>query len=214
VLVRLLSYRGQNVGLQAIEMENDAMSLIRNGYVVSTRRGFPGLWFSALLALALFGPGAATAQEVKQIKLTDKHIQGFMAAYEDIAKVYDGAESDKPEDPKVEAQAAAVAKNHGFASLAQYDDVLMNITMIMSGIDPQTKKFTEPSEQIKNEIATLNADKSVPEAEKKEGLTQLEAALKNARPIQFKENIALVLKYFDQLAPIMQEQDSKLRPAD
>jgi hypothetical protein len=29
-----------------------------------------------------------------------------------------------------------------------------------------------------------------------------------------KENIALVLKYFDQLVPIMQEQDSKLRPAD
>jgi hypothetical protein len=27
-------------------------------------------------------------------------------------------------------------------------------------------------------------------------------------------NIALVLKYFDQLVPIMQEQDSKLRPAD
>ena len=188
------------------------MSFIRNGYVVSTRRGF--VLFSALLALALFCPGAAPAQEVKQIKLTDKHIQGFMAAYEDIAKVYDGAESDKPEDPKVEAQAAAVAKKHGFASLAQYDDVSMNISMIMSGIDPQTKKFTEPPEQIKNEIAALKADKSVPEAEKKEGLTQLEAALKNARPIQFKENIALVLKYFDQLAPFMQAQDSDLRPAD
>ena len=80
----------------------------------------------------------------------------------------------------------------------------MNISMIMSGIDPQTNKFTEPPEQIKNEIAALKADKSVPEAEKKEGLTQLEAALKNSRPIQFKENIALVLKYFDQLAPIMQ----------
>jgi hypothetical protein len=180
------------------------MSLSRNGYAVSTRRGSLGLLFSALLALALFDPGAAPAQEVKQIKLTDKHMQGFMAAYEDIAKVYDGAESDKPEDPKVEVQAAAVAKKHGFASLAQYDDVSMNISMIMSGIDPQTKKFTEPSEQIKNEIAALKADKSVPEAEKKEGLTQLEAALKNSRPIQFKENIALVLKYFDQLAPIMQ----------
>src|ERR1700730_8848750 len=181
-----------------------AMSLSRNGYAVSTRRGSLGVLFSALLALALFDPGAAPAEEVKQIKLTDKHIQGFMAAYEDIAKVYDGAESDKPEDPKVEAQAAAVAKKHGFASLAQYDDVSMNISMIMSGIDPQTKKFTEPPEQIKNEIAALKADKSVPEAEKKEGLTQLEAALKNSRPIQFKENIALVLKYFDQLAPIMQ----------
>ena len=168
------------------------MSLIQN------RRGFLGALFSAFLALALFDPGTATAQEVvKQIKLTDKHIQNFMAAYEDIAKLYDGAESDKPEDPKVEAQAAAVAKKNGFASLAQYDDVLTNITMIMSGIDPQTKKFTEPPAQIKNEIAALKADKSVPEAEKKEGLAQLETALKNAKPIQFKENIALVLKYFD-----------------
>ena len=52
----------------------------------------------------------------------------------------------------------------------------------------------------------------MPEAAKKEGLTQLEAALKNAKPIQFKENVALVLKYFDQLAPLM--QDSDLRPAD
>ena len=90
----------------------------------------------------------------------------------------------------------------------------MNIAMIISGIDPQTKKFTEPPEQIKHEIAALKADKSVPEAEKKEGLTELEATLKNARYIQFKESIALVLQYFDQLAPIMQEQDSKLRPAD
>jgi hypothetical protein len=72
----------------------------------------------------------------------------------------------------VEAQAAALAKKNGFASLAQYDDVLTNITMIMSGIDPQTKKFTEPPELIKNEIARLKADKSVPEAEKKEGLPE------------------------------------------
>src|SRR5256886_3542965 len=180
------------------------MSVIRN------RRGFLGALFSALLALALFDPGAATAQEAKQIKLAEKHIQGVMAAHKDMAKLYDGADSDKPDDPKVEAQAEAVAKKNGFASLAQYDDVLTNITIIMSGIDPQTKKFTEPPEQIKKEIAALKADKSVPESDKKEDLAQLEAALKNAKPIQFKENIALVLKYFDQLAPFMQE----LRPAD
>ena len=61
-----------------IETENHGMSLIRN------RRGFLGALFSALLALALFDHGTATAQAVKQIKLTDKHIQDFMAAYEDI----------------------------------------------------------------------------------------------------------------------------------
>ena len=176
------------------------MLLIRNC------RGFLGALFSALLALAVFGPGAATAQEVKQIKLTDKHIQGFMAAYEDIAKVYDGAESDKPEDPKVEAKAAAVAKKHGFASLAQYDDVSMNITMIMFGIDPQTKKFTEPPEQIKDAIAALSSDKSLQEAEKKGGVAQLQAALTMVKPIQFKENIAMVLNYFEQLPPPNQEE--------
>src|SRR5260370_19242443 len=190
-----------------IETEEYGMSLIRN------RRNFLSALFSALLALALFVHGTATAQEVKQIKLTEKHIQGFMAAYEDMAKLYKSANSDKP-DPKVEAQAAVVAKKNGFASLAQYEDALTNITMIMSGIDPQTKKFTEPPEQIKNEIAALKADKSVPEAAKKEGLAQLEAALKIAKPIQFKENIALVLKYFDQLVPFMQQQDPSLRPAD
>jgi hypothetical protein len=189
------------------------MSLIRNGYAVSMRRGSLGVLFLALLALALFNPGAAPAQEVKQIKLTEKHIQGFLAASNDMAKLYDDANPDKP-DPKVEAQAAAVAKKNGFASLAEYDDVSTNISMIMSGIDPQTKKFTEPPEQIKKEIAALKADKSVSEAEKKEDLAQLEAALKNAKPIQFKENIALVLKYFDKLAPLMQDQDSNLRPAD
>jgi hypothetical protein len=40
----------------------------------------------------------------------------------------------------------------------------------MSGIDPQTKKFTEPPEQIKKEIAALKADKSVPEAENETGI--------------------------------------------
>jgi hypothetical protein len=189
------------------------MWLVRNAYAASsTRREFLGLSFAALLAVALLDPSAATAQEAKQIKLTDKHIQGFTAASKDMAKLYAGANPDKP-DPKVEAQAAAIAKKAGFASLDEYDDASMNISMIFSGIDPQTKKFTEPPEQIKNEIASLKADKSVPEAEKKEDLAQLEASLKTAKPIRFKENIALVLKYYDKLAPLMQDQDSK-RPAD
>jgi hypothetical protein len=84
-----------------IETEDYAMSLIRN------RRGFLGALFSALLAFALFD--TAIAQEAKQIKLTEKHIQGVMAAYKDMAKLYDGVNSDKP-DPKVEAQAAALAR--------------------------------------------------------------------------------------------------------
>jgi hypothetical protein len=54
----------------------------------------------------------------------------------------------------------------------------------------------------------------VGKVEKREGLAQLEAALKNAKPIQFKENIAVVRKYFDKLASLMQEQNPNLRSAD
>jgi hypothetical protein len=200
--------RSKLSGATSIEMEDLAMSLIRNGYAVSTRRGFSGALLSALVALALCYPGAATAQqteqmqEIKQIKLTDKHIQGFVGAAKGMAKIYEGVNPDKP-DPKLDAQAAALAKKNGFASLDEFEGVSTNIAVIMSGIDPQTKKFTEPPEQIRKEMAALRADKSVPEADKKQGLAQLEALVKVAKPIQFKENIALVLKYFDKLSPLM-----------
>jgi hypothetical protein len=181
------------------------MSLIRK-CAASTRQDFFGALFSALWAFALFDPGVATAQEVKQIRLTEKHIQGFIAAHEDMTKLYSDADPDKP-DPKVEAQAEVVAKKNGFANLAEHNVVSMNIAMIMSGIDPKTKKFTEPFELIEQDIASLKADTSVLEAEKKDYLAQLEDALQNAKPIQFKENIALVYKYFDRLSPLMLEQD-------
>ena len=110
---------------------------------------------------------------------------------------------------RVEAQAEAIAKKNGFASLAKFDDVAASISAVMSGIDPQTKKFTEPPEQIKKEIAALKADKTIPEAQKKQDLAELEAALKIAKPIQFKENIALVLKYFDKLSPLMMQDPGR-----
>jgi hypothetical protein len=39
---------------------------------------------------------------------------------------------------------------------------------------------------------------------RKEDLAQLEAVLQDAKPIQFKENIELALKYFDKLTELMQ----------
>jgi hypothetical protein len=181
------------------------MSVIRDRYAVSRFWRLLGVLFSGLLALALFHPPVATAQQMEQIKLTEKHMQGFIAVFEDIAQLYDGANPDKP-DPQLEAQAEALVKKNGFASLAEYDDVSMNIAMILSGIDQQTKTFIEPPDQIKKEIASIKANESIPEAQKMEDLVQLEAALKDAKPIQFKENIAMVLNYFEQLPPPNQEE--------
>ena len=132
----------------------------------AARRGFLVTSLSALL-LTLLAPVEGVAQDVKQIRLTDKHIQGFIAAHEAMSKLYEGIDAGNS-DPKIEKQAAAIVKKNGFANLEEHDVVSMNISMIMSGIDPQTKKFLEPPDQIKHDIALLKADKSVPEARKKE----------------------------------------------
>ena len=184
------------------------MPLIRNGFAASICLGVLIALFPAPFGLSLVAPGTASAQDMRQIKLTEKHIEGFIAADDEMARIY-GANVDNS-DPKVKAQGEAVARKNGFASLAEYDDVSLNIAIIMSGIDQETKKFTEPPEQIKQNIDAVKSDKSVPEAQKKEDLEQLGTALKSAKPVQFKENVALVLKYFDKLTELMQGQG----PAD
>ncbi len=179
--------------------------LISTWYRIPSRRSFLVAVVSAVLGLAMVHhPRPAAAQEVKQIKLTEKQVEGFIASYKDVteltAKLPEGA--DKP-DPKTQAQLEAVVKKHGFADFAQYDDVSNNISMVLAGIDPQTKKFTEPPDMIKREIEDVKADKSMSDADKKQELEDLNEALKSAKPIQFKENIALVTKYFDKLTAVM-----------
>jgi hypothetical protein len=58
-------------------MEDGSMSFIPNA--VPRSRGFLVLAFSIFLAAALLHPGPTAAQEVKQIKLTEKHLQSFIA---------------------------------------------------------------------------------------------------------------------------------------
>jgi len=158
----------------------------------------------AVLAFALFNPSLGSAQEVKQIKLTEKYIQSFIAASEEISTLSGGDNHDNG-DQKLE-QVEALVKKYGFVNMEEFDDVSTNISMIISGIDQQTRKFTDPKEQIRQQIAAIKSDKSIPEAEKKENLAQLDAALREAKPIQFKENITLVLKHFDKLFQLMQEE--------
>jgi hypothetical protein len=184
------------------------MSFIRNGYGFSTRRNLVVALLAVVLGPALAASGAVTAQEVTQIRLTEQHIAGFIAADDEMANIY-GANVDNS-DPKVRAQGEAAARKNGFANLAEYEDVSRNIAIIMSGIDQQTRTFTEPPERLREEIAALKADKSISDEAKKEELAQLEAALKNVKPVQFKENITLVLKHYDKLLPLMQV----LGPAD
>jgi hypothetical protein len=157
---------------------------------------------AVVFATLAFATAPAAAQgnppELVQIKLTEKQVQSFIAAQDDLNAVTAKIKGDKP-DPKLVAELEAAAKKHGFAGLEELDSVAANISLVMSGFDPKTKEFSQPPEALKKEIATVTADKAIPEKEKKEILNELNAALKFTKPVQFPENVELIKKYYDKI---------------
>jgi hypothetical protein len=149
-------------------------------------------------------PAAQQPPPVKQIALTDKQIEGVLAASKDM----DAATAKLPEnaapDAKAMAQLDAIAKKNGFASFDEYNNVTDNIGMVMSGIDSTTKKYVGNEAVLKAQIAQVQADKKMSPKDKKEALADLNDSLKNPAPaIQNKGNIDLVVKYYDKLAASM-----------
>jgi hypothetical protein len=160
--------------------------------------------FAALMVLALISSvTVASAQSpvqpvVSQIKLTEKQILGFIAAQKEMTAILEkiqGATADQL-PPNLQAELEAAAKKHGFKDFGEYDTVVDNITMVMAGIDPQTKVFTEPAITLQKDIDALSADQTVPADEKKQMLDEMKEALKTLVPIQFPSNIELVLKHY------------------
>jgi hypothetical protein len=144
---------------------------------------------------------------VKQIVLSDKQIEGVLAAQKDIdavtAKLPDNA---KP-DPKVAAQLEDAVRKNGFAGYEEYNDVVDNIGMVLAGFDPATRKYVGSEAVIKAQIAQVEADKKMPADEKKQALDDLNAALKSPAPaIDNKVNIDLVTKYYDRLAAALEDE--------
>jgi hypothetical protein len=140
---------------------------------------------------------------LKQVALTDKQIEDALAANAEISPIVDKLPEDAAPDPKVVAQLDGIAKKHGFASFADYDAITANINLVLSGFDPETKKYVGQDVVLKKEIAGVQADKKMAPAEKKETLAELNAALKSAAPLQFPGNTAIVGKYYDKLSEVM-----------
>ena len=118
---------------------------------------------------------------VKQIKLTEKQIEGFIAAQKDMSPIAgkdSGRDASEQLPPKLQAELEAVAKKHGFKDFAEYDEVVGNITMVMAGIDPKTKAFTEPRSRSRRRSRTSRPTSRSRKQEKKQMLEELNEALK------------------------------------
>jgi hypothetical protein len=162
-------------------------------------------WMIAAVVAVAFAhlSGAAMAQgALKQIKLTEKHIEGFIAAQKEMGSIFEKIQGDRP-DAKAEAELETIAKKNGFADLNEYEQILANIEIVMRGLDPQTKTFTDLKVQIEKDIEEVKSDKSMSEDERKKVLADLNEDLKTAQPLAHPSNIELVKKYYDKLDPAL-----------
>jgi hypothetical protein len=158
----------------------------------------------AVVALACLS-GVASAQSpapIKQIKLSEKQVEGFIAAHKEMMETLDKMEGEKSETA-VKGQLDKIAKKFGFKDHADYDIVVTNIDLVMFGIDPQTKAFTEPPEVAKKDLEAALADKSLSEKERKRVQEDFSVQLKMMRPIENPSNVELVKKYYDQIEPLL-----------
>jgi len=143
-------------------------------------------------------------QPLKQIALTEKQVEGVIAAAKDMDAIAEKLPDNAKPDPKVTAQLEGVSKKYGFASYDEYNDVVDNISLVLGGFDPTTKKYVGTEAVIKAQMALIQADKKMSAKDKKDALADLGEALKTPdQPIQNKGNIDLVGKYYDKLATIM-----------
>jgi hypothetical protein len=151
-------------------------------------------------------PPQAVPPPIKQIRLTDKQIEGVIAAQKDIDAIMEKLPQSGKPDPKVIAQLEAVAKKNGFASYGEYANVVANISLVLAGFDPATKKYVGAEAVIKSQIAEMEADKKMSAKDKKEALADLNEELKTPEPtIENKGNIDLIAKYYDKLADLLGE---------
>jgi hypothetical protein len=149
---------------------------------------------------------AAQPPQLKQIALTDKQIDGVLAAQKEMNAITQKLPENAAPDPKVLAQLDGVAKKNGFAGNNEYYNVLDNISLVLGGIDPSSKKYVGPEAVIKAQIAEVQADKKMSAKDKKQALDDLNGALKQPQPaVENKGNIDLVVKNVDKLAAIMGE---------
>jgi hypothetical protein len=170
------------------------------------RRAFLAVLAIAAFTTIAFHAGSAVAQQSpQQIQLTAKQIEQYIAAFKELSPLFEKLDqaAGKPDDKLMAAVNAAV-KKYGFKDLDEYDQVVVSIVAVLDGIDPKTKQYTDPIAAIKKEIAAVQADKTMKPDERKKALDSLNAELSEVQPVQHQANIALVLKYFDQLNAVAQ----------
>jgi predicted RND superfamily exporter protein len=146
-------------------------------------------------ALAQIG----SPDQLKPIALTQAQIDNVLASQKEIAAITKKLPRNAPPSSKAMAQLEDVAKAHGFASFDEYNNVIGNISMVMDGIDPDSKKYIGSEAALKMQVDQVTANKKMSAANKKRELAYLDMALKAKEPDQNQGNVDLVVQNYDKI---------------
>jgi hypothetical protein len=124
------------------------------------------LTIAAMAIIFASFPTRAPAQvSATQLRLTEQHLEGFIAAQKDMSavaeKMMQAAIFSKSAIAKYGAELNEVTKKHGFKNLAEYEAVAANIYLVMASIDSQTKVFTDAATVVKKEIEDVVAARDI-----------------------------------------------------
>ena len=177
-----------------------------SGYAV---RAVAGAALSVMLSVGLFAAAAPAAaqqnpppapSEIKQLKLSEQHIKGFLGAQKDLVAITAKLEAAGDTiDEKLQKELDGIGSKNGFKDFADFEEVRANIMMVLAGIDPDNGQYSDPIDLIKKDIEAIKGDKTLSEADRKQQLDEMNEALKEMQPLKFKENIEIVKKYSKQI---------------
>jgi hypothetical protein len=134
---------------------------------------------------------------VKQIPLTERQIQGAIAAAPGVKETTEIAKEGINElRPATVAKLDAVAKEHGLASYEEFLLVWNNLSLVESGFDRMSRKYIGRTALTKLQIAKIKADMTMSAEDKRDAIDALD--FESPAP-RYKANVDLFIKYYDQM---------------
>lgn len=160
------------------------------------------LGLSALPAIAEdAAPPKTVYGALDQVALTEAQVKSYIDAQADMQTAMGDAPTDAAEpDAATMSKLEGIAKKHGFHDFNEYNTVAGNVTMVLDGIDPDTKTYVGADKLIQRSIDEVSADKQMTADEKRAALGDLQTQLKGVTPVNNKGNIDLVVKNYEKLS--------------
>lgn len=185
------------------------------GFIGSARAFVAALIVAVAACVGLAAPGHAqdgadeALPEVVQMPLTDQILARFIDAQRKLLTLADeieqaGDDAARRDPDAMAAKLEEIAKSAGFESFAAFDRVAANITLVIAGIDPDTRTYTDPKITIREDMADVEKDDQLTDTERRELLEDLNDALRVTPDLEYPKNIDVIIANMDDLETVLE----------